>query len=244
MKSGVDRHGGMRLTLDGRVLTAKIVHRKAEGQLYGKQIDAICSPRSRPLPRHVLIRTRRWPVGARSVSFVFGRDISRQVKWCLIEHNAADIALVSFIERESWRFVGKGRGPSGDWWRLGGRRGLLAEPCALLRIRGWGARPCFEEFSERPITLGVEVFSVCGRDDLFVFGVASGRTVTVRVVTAAGSVVEAKLYDPASGSLVRGRYFVAALPAGTELSRVEALDAEGNSIRRRLTDVGGPICES
>ena len=249
VKSGVDRHGGMRLTLNGRVLTAEILrtphhHRDptTEEQLFGKRIDAICSPHSRPSPRGVLIRTQLWPAGASRMSFVFGRDISRRAGWCLIEHKARDIAIVSFIEREPTRFVGKGRGPSGEWWRLAGWRGLFAEPCALLRIHGWGSRPCFDEFSERPITLGVEEFSVCGSHDVFVFGVASRRTVTVRVLTAAGDVFDAKLYGPASGSRVRGRYFVAALPAGTELSYVEGLDAEGNSVRRRLSDAGGPIC--
>jgi hypothetical protein len=138
--------------------------------------------------------------------------------------------------------VGKGRGPSGEWWRLAGWRGMLAEPCALLRIRGWATRPCFEEFSERPITLGVREFSVCGRDDVFVFGVVSRGTVNVRVFTADGGVFEAALHDAASGSRVRGRYFVAALPAGTELGRVEALDADGNSVQRRLSDLGDPIC--
>jgi hypothetical protein len=239
VKSGVDRQAGLRLTLQGRVLTAKIVHRKAEAQLFGKHVDAICSARSRPQLRDVVIRTRHWPVGARRMSFVFRRDISRQVKWCLVEHDAADIALVTFIEREPWRFVGKGRAPSGDWWRLAGRRGQFADPCALLRIRGWGTRPCFEQFSERPITLGVEEFGVCGRD-LFVLGVVGRRAASVRVVTAGGEVVEAKLYDPADGSRVRGRYFVAALPEDTLLSRVESLDAGGTILARRSIEDQAP----
>jgi hypothetical protein len=236
----------MRLTLDGRVLTAEIVrtpriHRDptSEERLHGKQIDAICSASSRPLLREVVIRTRRWPVGARRMSFVFGRDISRRAKWCLIEHRAADIAFVSFVEREPWRFVAKGRGPSGDWWRLAGRRGRFAEPCAFLRIRGWGSRPCFGEFSERPITLGVEEFGVCGRD-LFVLGVVSRRAASVRVVTAGGEAFEAKLYDPASESRVRGRYFVAALPEDRLLSRVESLDAGGHTLARRAIEDQAP----
>jgi hypothetical protein len=244
VKSGTDRDGGMRLTLDGRVLTAKIVDRKAEGQLFGKRIDAICSPRSRPARRGLVIKRQRWPASASRMSFEFGRDISRRAKWCLIEHEASDIAFVSFIERERPMFVAKGRGASGDWWRLAGWRGPLAEPCALLRIRGWSTRPCFGEFSERPITLGVRQFSVCRRDDVFVFGVASRGTVSVRALTAAGDVFEANLYDRASESRVRGRYFVAALPRGTEISRVEALDAAGNWLRRRVRDGGGQICDS
>ena len=238
----------MRLTLDGRVLTAEIVktprfHRDptTEEHLVGKRVHAICSPRFRPSRRHVLIRAQRWPAGASSMSFVFGRDISRRAKWCLIEQDAHDVAFVSFTPREPVRFVGKGRGPSGDWWRMAGRRGVFAEPCAYLRIRGWGTSPCFMEFSERPITLGVEEFGVCGRD-LFVLGVVSRRAASVRVVTAAGEVIEAKRYDPADGSRVRGRYFVAALAEDTLLSRVESLDADGNTLARRSIDdqLSGP----
>jgi hypothetical protein len=252
VKSGIDRHGGMRLTLDGRVLTAEIVrtprfHRTpaTEKQLYGKRIDGICSPRFRPRRRGLVIRRQRWPIGARQVSFRFGRDISARAKWCLVEHNASDVAFVSFIEREPMRFVGKGRGPSGEWWRLAGRRGLFAEPCALLRIRGWDTRPCFEEFSERPVTLGASGFSVCGRPDVFVLGVVSRRAVSVRVLAAGSEVFEAKLYYPASGSRVRGRYFVAALPEGTTPSRVESLDASGNTLARRsIGDQGSGLCEA
>jgi hypothetical protein len=241
----------MRLTLDGRALTAEIVrtprfHRSptTEEQLYGKRIDAVCSssffrPRSHPV-----LRKRLWPVGARELSFRFRRDISDRVKWCLVEHDASDIAFVSFIEPEPMRFVGKGRGPSGEWWRLAGRRGLLAEPCALLRIRGWGTHPCFEEFSDRPVTLGASEFSVCGRRDVFVLGVVSRRAESVRVVTAAGETFEAKLFDPAGGSRVRGRYFVAALPEVTP-TRVESLDAGGSIIARRSLEGRPPgPCES
>jgi hypothetical protein len=79
---------------------------------------------------------------------------------------------------------------------------------------------------------------------VFVFGVVSRRTVSVRVLTRAGDVFEAKLYEPAVGSRVRGGYFVAALPEGTETSQVESIDAAGHSRRRDLSDVGGPLCAS
>jgi hypothetical protein len=49
VKTGLDRHAGMRLTLDGRVLTAKIASGRGgdlrlQRRLYGNPIDAICSP--------------------------------------------------------------------------------------------------------------------------------------------------------------------------------------------------------
>ncbi len=237
----------MRLKLDARVLTASVVRagdRELKAKLFGKRIDAICSSSFFHPGRHSVVRTRLWPVGARRMSFQFSRDISARVKWCLVEHDASDIAFVSFIEREPMRFVGKGRGPSGEWWRLAGRRGLFAEPCALLRIRGWDTRPCFEEFSDRPVTLGASEFSVCGRRDVFVVGVVSRRAVSVRVVTAAGETFEAKLFEPAGGSRVRGRYFVAALPEVTP-TRVESLDAEGSILARRSLEGRPPgVCES
>jgi hypothetical protein len=47
VKTGFDRDAGMRLTLDGRVLTAKIANSRGgdldlEKRLYGRRIDAVC----------------------------------------------------------------------------------------------------------------------------------------------------------------------------------------------------------
>ena len=248
VKTGLDRHAGMRLTLDGRVLTAKIVntphiHRDptTEERLYGKRIDAICSPRSRPQRRGLVIRRQLWPPGVRRMPFVFARDISRRVKWCLIEHHAGDLAFVSFIQRERPMFVGKGRSPSSDWWRLAGWRGLFAEPCALLQMPGWDSEECFSDFSERPVTLGAAAFGPCNRDVL-VFGVVARDAATVRVSMANGSTVDARLYEPPMGSRVRARYFAVALPAGADVSRVQSFDPDGGSLARRSIEgqVGGP----
>ncbi len=60
------------------------------------------------------------------------------------------------------------------------------------------------------------------------------------MVTAGGEAVEATLYDPASDSRVRGRYFVAALPEDTLLSRVESLDPAGDTLARRSIDDHAP----
>ncbi len=251
VQSGLDRHGGMRLTLDGRLLTAEIIrtphfHRDptTEEQLYGKRIDAICSPRSRPQRRGLVIRRQLWPVGARRMAFEFRRDISSRVKWCLIEHRASDIALVSFIERERPMFVAKGRGPSRDWWRMAGWRGLFAEPCALVRLKGLRSEECFSEFSERSVTLGAQAFAPCRRD-ILVFGVVSREAAAVRVRVADGSTVDARLYDAPKRSRVRARYFALALPGGTAVTLVQSLDADGGSLLRRSLEgeLGSP-CES
>jgi hypothetical protein len=240
VKTGFDRHGGLRLTLDGRVLTATIVRQRAEEDLFGKRIDAVCSSTSPLTRRGLVIRTRLWPEGASRLRFRFKRDVSRNAKWCLIEHRARDVAVVWFIRREPARFIAKGRGPGGDWWRLAGWRGLLAEPCALVRSREWGARPCFAQFADRPVTLAAERLGPCGQD-LIVFGVVSRLAASVRLTTSAGAIVEAQLFERPAGSRVRARYFVAALAEGTEITGVESFDAAGARLRRVSANAGS-VC--
>jgi len=240
VKTGFDRHGGVRLTLDGRVLTVKIVRQRAGQHLFGKRIDAVCSPNTPLTRRGLVIRTRVWPEGASRLRFRFKRDVSRNAKWCLIEHRARDVAVVWFIRREPARFVAKGRGPAGDWWRLAAWRGLLAEPCVLVRSRDWGARPCFSQFADRPVTLAAERLEPCGQDWI-VFGVVSRSAASVRLTTSAGAIVEAQLFDPPAGSKVRARYFVAAVAEGTESTAVESFDAAGARLRRVSAD-SGSVC--
>ena len=237
VKTGLDRHAGMRLTLDGRVLTAKIANARGgapdlEEQLYGKRIDAVCSssffrPRS-----HSVVRTRLWPVGARRLSFRFRRDISDRVKWCLIENHGVDVAAVTYIRPEPIRFVGKGRGPSGAWWRLGGGRGVLGEPCALLRTERAPARWCFPEFAERRVTLGVQQWPACAEDG-YVLGVVTAAAATVRLRLSDGTTAVARLYDPPRASRVRARYFIAALAGTTIVRSVQALDSAGAVLATR-----------
>jgi hypothetical protein len=246
VKTGLDRHAGIRLTLDGRVLTAKIANARVgdldlEKQLYGKRIDAVCASSFFHPRRDSVIRRRLWPVGARTVSFRFGRDISRGVRWCLIEHDAADIAGVSFFVREPIRFVGKGRGASGDWWRLGGGSGLLGEPCVLWRTPRHAVRTCFRTFAERKITLGVRQWPHCAGDPYF-FGVASPAAAAVRLVLADGTSADAVLYERPRGSRVRARFFVAAHPGGVVVS-VRALGASGGVLAERtVSDESAETC--
>jgi hypothetical protein len=243
VKSGIDRRAGMRLKLDGRVLTAEIVrtphfHRDptTEEEVHGRRIDAICAVDA----GSYVHRTRRWPPGVRSVSFRFRRDLSRRAVWCLLEHRARDVAFVSFIERGPFRFVAKGRSPSGDWWRLAGRRGPAAEPCALLRMPEWGSRPCFFELLGRRTDFGVRRFAPCERD-VFVFGVAARAWQAVRVVLVDGTRVDATLHAPPRRSRVRQRYFIAALPEGTDARAVEATKP-GELLRRPLGRYSSAPC--
>ena len=167
---------------------------------------------------------------------------SASAKWCLIEHRAADVAIAWFIKREPARFIAKGRGPGGDWWRLAGWRGRFAEPCALVRSREWGGAPCFGQFADRPVTLAAEQLAPCGRD-VIVFGVVSRAAGVVRVTTADGTTADASLYDPHAGSKVDARYFVATFAEGTEVTGFESFDANGRSLRKRSGPNGGTVCE-
>jgi hypothetical protein len=249
-KSGVDRGAGVKLTLAGRTLTAqlhrpgriRVVPDSTEPALFGERILGACGSTVRSTKRGVVWRERVWPDGARSAVFRFARDISRRAKWCLIEHDGADIAFVSFIGRDRIRLVGKGRGPSGAWWRLGGGSGPLAEPCALLRIRGLSTWTCYDQFRGRPVTLGAEHWAPCG-GDTYTFGVAAARTAAVRLTLADGGAADANVFDPAPGSRVRARFFAAALPEGTRVREAIALDATGTRLgRRRLPQFPSAPC--
>jgi hypothetical protein len=248
VKAELDRHAGMRLTLDGRVLTAEIlrtprVHRTppTEQRLYGKRIDAICASNLLHPRRGAVVRTRRWPAGARRLSFRFGRDISRRAKWCLIEHKAADVAGVTFVKRERIRFVGKGRGPSGAWWRLGAGAGLLGEPCAMLRDARGFLRWCFKPLAKGRVSLRLEEWLGCSRDRYFV-GVVSLAAATVRLVLADGTRVDTRLFDRPRGSRLKARYFVAVLPENSAVRSVEALDAAGGVLAaRHVEDEAGEL---
>jgi hypothetical protein len=248
LKTGLDRHAGMRLTLDGRVLTAEIVstprvHRTptTEQRLYGKRIDAICIRNLLRPRRGAVVRTRVWPAGARQLSFRFGRDISRRAKLCLIEHHGVDVAAVTYIRPEPIRFVGKGRGPSGAWWRLGAGAGLLGEPCAMLRDVHGFLRWCFKSLAKGRVSLRLEEWVGCSRDRYFI-GVVSPTAATIRLVLADGTRVDSRLFDSPRGSRLKARYFITVLPENSAARSVEALDADGGVlVARRVEDQAGEL---
>jgi hypothetical protein len=242
VKSELSRLDGVRLTLDGRTLTAEIVetphvHRipTVEKKTYGKRVGGACGTTFRPVRKALVFQRRLWPVGARSLTFDFRRDISRRVKWCLVDgEDGADVAFVSFVDREPARFLAKGRGPFGEWWRAAAWRGERLEPCLSLRD---GADPhsrsgrCFDELAEHEATLDADLF-YSSDTDMYVVG-AVGRSATkVRVRLADGTVQLAKLYRRPRGSQVLAQFFVLALPAGTEPAGVRGVDAKGRTVGR------------
>lgn len=236
----------MRLTLDGRTLTADLVHTPrfhrfppTETLVYGKRVAGACGTTFRHTRNGLVFMRRVWPVEARSVSFGFSRDISRRVKWCLVNgEDGADVAFVSFVDPEPVRLVAKGRAPSREWWRLSGQRGEKLQPCLSLRT---GADPqgssgrCFDGLAEREATLAVDAFRE-GAGTSYVVGVVARAATAVRVRLGDGTVQQASIYERPRGSRVRASYFVLPLPRGSEVAGARAVAADGRTIHRRRLD--------
>jgi hypothetical protein len=99
-RQATDREARVRFTLDGRVLTARLLRgapRRVRRQLFGRTIKAVCGT-SFNFDRGVKVRDRRrWRRGRRTVRYRFQRDISRRAKWCLLEHpRGGDVAYANF----------------------------------------------------------------------------------------------------------------------------------------------------
>jgi hypothetical protein len=245
VKSKLIRSEGVRLTLDGRTLTARIVRTPffsrlptTEDMLYGDRVVGACATRF-VRPRALLVHKRvYWPVGARTLTFGFARDISARARWCLLEGaDGGDIAFASFVKSEPQRLVAKGRGPSGEWWRLWAHRSSKMQPCIGLRTAA--GRPnayqgCFDEFSQREATLAVEHQTLADR---FVYGPVSRSAVSVRVRLHDGTVELATLHRRPAGSRAFAQYFILVLPReGPKVVGVRAVDADGSTIARRQLD--------
>jgi len=95
-----DSEARVRFTLDGRVLTVRVLSRApryVRRLTFGRRVRASCGTRF-PFTRGVTVRrTRAWPRGRRRLRFRFDRDISRRARWCHLEHpRRGDIAFGSF----------------------------------------------------------------------------------------------------------------------------------------------------
>jgi hypothetical protein len=246
VKSELSRSDGMRLTLDGRTLTADLVRTPrfqrfppAEELVYDKRVLGACGTTFRHTRRGVVFLRRRWPAGARSLSFGFGRDISPRVRWCLVESaDGSDVAFVSFVDAEPVRLVAKGRAQSGEWWRLSGRRGEKLQPCLSLRTGDdpAGSRSrCFDGLAEREATLAVDQFGD-ESGPTYVVGVVDRAAAAVRIRLDDGAVQNAPIYRRPRGSRVKASYFVLPLPIGAAIVGARAVAADGRTIGRRRFD--------
>lgn len=96
-----DREAGVRLSLDGRVLTARLLASgppETRRKVRGERIRASCGT---GWVFHQGYRgvesTRLWPAGRPRMRYRFRRDISRHARWCRLEHQlVGHVAFVKF----------------------------------------------------------------------------------------------------------------------------------------------------
>ena len=199
-----------------------------------------CGATFRPAREGFVFERRVWPAGARSLSFSFGRDISRRVKWCVVDgQDGADVAFISFIDAEPVKLVAKGRDLSGEWWRLSGHRGEKLQPCLSVRT---GRDPqsasgrCFDGLAEREATLAIDFFQE--RAESYVVGVVARAAAAVRIRLRDGTLRLASIYRRPSGSRVRASYFLLPLPRGSGIVGGRAVDSTGRTIARKRFQAG------
>jgi hypothetical protein len=98
--AAVDRDNGVRFELEGTVLTVSLLEPDFGDELWGKQINAVCSPTfvPREVRRKAVHTAQLWPDGATELSYTFDRDVSEHVKWCLLEDadEGGDVAEAAF----------------------------------------------------------------------------------------------------------------------------------------------------
>jgi hypothetical protein len=93
-----DKAAGVLFRLDGKHLTMKLREQgnpRTVKKVIGKQLTAACGTNARS-GGTIVDATFTWPEGRSSVAVDFVRDISRRVAYCVLEHKAADIAVVRF----------------------------------------------------------------------------------------------------------------------------------------------------
>lgn len=239
VRTKMDRQQGVRLKLEGKRLTATVVARPNHhrtpplSELSGKRVRAGCGISFRHRSSAAVRDVRRWPTAATSMSFDFGRDISRRAKWCLVEAtDGGDLVFVSFLRAEPRRLLAKGRGPGGEWWRLSAWRSNRLEPCLHLRTATEGSTQCFDEEAETEAKLAVALLTPNCPSDTFVLGVAARSTTTIALTRADGTEANATLYRRPPGSRAMAQYYLAVLPGIASIMAAEARDASGTPIAR------------
>jgi hypothetical protein len=148
-KVALDREHGVRFDLTGSVLTVRLVPQRemsppdARKDVWGKRIDAICSPTfSARRSRRASVRAiRRWPTGQMELRYTFPRDISHRVKWCLLEDGGRDVASADFqvfipVYGESRKDRKIGRDLRAYLWRDAGSERWLRRVGGILVDRG------------------------------------------------------------------------------------------------------------
>jgi hypothetical protein len=106
----VDREAGVRFSLEGRVLTVRLLAfapAKTLDKVNGRRIRATCgqgftSIHALPQDDPLQTRTRLWPAGRATVRFRFPRDTSRVTRWCRLEDPVVGhVAFVKFSSSDA-----------------------------------------------------------------------------------------------------------------------------------------------
>ena len=105
-KVGLDAQAGVRLSLEGRQLTVRLLSwtpNETHDRVVGARIRATCGVALAQVapegdPRNAREeRTRLWPAGRDTLRFRFARDISKIARWCRVEDPAVGhVAFVKF----------------------------------------------------------------------------------------------------------------------------------------------------
>lgn len=240
-RSGVDRLAEVRLTLDGRHLTATVHSPPGAGSFSfesgeemwqrSERLRAVCGTTFRPLRRsqrdRYVMSSGTWPRAASHASFVFRRDISARVRWCLLDgRDGGDVAFVSFLRGEPRRRVAGGRDRDGRRWTLAAWRSDRLAPCVRLRAHGTWQGICFDDQAESPAQLDFTFWDGTCKAGSFLYGVAPEATAVVELVYANGHRERLAARAPAHGSRLRARLFAGEL-SGADVAAITALDAAG-----------------
>src|SRR5262245_9156037 len=181
--TGFDHGNQVRLTLDGRSLTAKLANPPRSTEMWGMQVRAGCATDVfQPLRSRSTTGRAVWPTGATSLTIKLGRDLSDRARFCTFEApDGGDIAFVRFVQVESYRLLAKGRSHAGHPWRMAGRAGLALEPCVKVLVGGSHLQACLTVQVVRDVRMLAEVEQPDCTDDTFVFGMAPSEAASVEV---------------------------------------------------------------
>ena len=98
-----DHRSGVEFRLDGRLLTATIVPQPqhdppdARAAIMGRRVTAACGTRLPEQKGRSAFQNKRWPLAHLALKFRLPRDVSADVRWCVLEDaHGADIARVFF----------------------------------------------------------------------------------------------------------------------------------------------------
>jgi hypothetical protein len=238
-----DKSSEVRFVLDGRSLTATVVdlpryqqHPPTMSRVSGKAVVLACGTSFKRFSRATIVRqTIRWSRGARSETVRFRRDISRRVKWCVVDEGprgGADIASISFYAAEPPRVLVRGRFADGERWRFVAWRGKRLEPCVGVAGLDGRTSTCFHEEAEDETGLAAMLLVPTCSGESVVIGAAARSARTVTVTRSDGSTAAADLYRRPAGSKVRAQYFLTVLTGTAQVTKLVARDAKGRIVGR------------